>query len=373
MSALAIENLSKTYANGVRAVEAVSFQVPSGGFCVLLGPSGCGKSTTLRMVAGLEAISGGTIRIDGTAINHLHPKDRDIAMVFQNYALYPHLTVEQNIAFPLSMRGVKKVEIRARVRSVAEMLQLTEELGRRPSQLSGGQRQRVALARAIVREPKVFLFDEPLSNLDARMRHQTRSELRALHQRLRITSLYVTHDQEEAMSLADLIVVMAGGRVRQVGGPMDVFEFPADRFVAGFIGSPPMNFFEATLRGSGPLKLETSLGFNAIVKSPDGTQVQVHSGDRVVLGIRPGSIHVQPLTAGGPQAHVESVELLGETMDLTLKAGSCQLCARVPADRAIQPGQDVSLSFDLASVHLFEPGPDGRRITAVLEDLPVHT
>ncbi|MDX2131835.1 MAG: ATP-binding cassette domain-containing protein [Planctomycetota bacterium] len=375
MATLTLERVSKVYANGFRGVDEVSFEVASGGFCVLLGPSGCGKSSTLRMVAGLESVSAGVIRIDGSPVNAVAPKDRDIAMVFQSYALYPHLSVAENIAFPLRMRGVGKHDIRARVADVASMLELTEILSRRPAQLSGGQRQRVALARAIVRRPKVFLFDEPLSNLDARMRHHTRSELKALHARLRVTSLYVTHDQEEAMCLADTVVVMAGGRVRQVAPPMQVFEAPADRFVAGFVGSPAMNFMDATLEERGAGRFAVRLGgvggaghvLGGYLRA-EGASPDVRAGARVVVGVRPSSVCPVADGARGVPGEVEMVELLGETMDVTVRTPVGRLVARIPARRGIEAGTRLAWRADPGAVHVFEPGADGRRIGGMAED-----
>ena len=360
MSTLTLENVSKVYPNGVSAVEGVSFNVSSGGFCVLLGPSGCGKSTTLRMVAGLESISGGAIRIDGKVVNSVHPKDRDIAMVFQNYALYPHLTVAANIAFPLAMRGVPKRDIEPRVAQAAAMLELSELLHRRPAQLSGGQRQRVALARAIVREPKVFLFDEPLSNLDARMRHHTRAELKSLHARLKVTSLYVTHDQEEAMSLADVLVVMAGGRVRQVGSPMDVFEAPADRFVAGFIGSPPMNFLDGVVADHGRAAVTLSQAPGPVVAElAEGAAPQAGA---VVIGVRPSACSISQADAAALRGEVVGLELLGEVMDVSVSTREGVVVARVPSQRGIEVGGVVGVEIDVSKVHVFEPGMDGRRL-----------
>lgn len=369
MSTLTLENVSKVYPNGVAAVEGVSFDVISGGFCVLLGPSGCGKSTTLRMVAGLESISGGTIRIDGKAVNKVHPKDRDIAMVFQNYALYPHLTVAANIAFPLAMRGVPKRDIEPRVAQAAAMLELSELLHRRPAQLSGGQRQRVALARAIVREPKVFLFDEPLSNLDARMRHHTRAELKALHSRLKVTSLYVTHDQEEAMSLADVLVVMAGGRVRQVGSPMDVFEAPADRFVASFIGSPPMNFLDGVV-GAGPEgRVVVRLGATGPIVAALAGEATARVVANVVVGVRPSACRLaEERENAALRGEVTAIELLGEVMDVAIDVGGKSVVARVASQRGMRVGEIVNVGFDLAKVHVFEPGESGRRVSTVASE-----
>jgi multiple sugar transport system ATP-binding protein len=253
MAEVLLDNVRKVYSNGHEAVKGVSLHIADGEFLVLVGPSGCGKSTTLRMVAGLEDATGGTIQIGGRVVNDVHPKDRDIAMVFQNYALYPHMTVAKNMGFALKLRGVPTADVDRRVAEAARMLGIQDLLDRKPKQLSGGQRQRVAVGRAIVREPRAFLFDEPLSNLDAKLRVTTRAELKGLHQRLKTTTIYVTHDQEEAMTLGDRIVVMSQGVIQQVGTPMEVYRHPANRFVAGFIGTPPMNFLDGQIvRGSLP-------------------------------------------------------------------------------------------------------------------------
>jgi multiple sugar transport system ATP-binding protein len=314
----------------------------------------------LRMIAGLESVTSGTIALEGSSIDGLPPKDRDIAMVFQNYALYPHLTVAENIAFPLRMRGVSKEQIASSVKRSAEMMQLTELLGRRPGQLSGGQRQRVALARAVVREPKVFLFDEPLSNLDARMRMQTRNELRTLHQRLRVTSLYVTHDQEEALSLADLIVVMAQGRVRQVGSPTEIFEEPADRFVAGFVGSPGMNFFEAACvrEGEGAV-LDAGL---LRVQAPAAL---AQPGHRCTMGVRPSHVVVAGPggdVSWGQPGTVVSREYLGESTDVVIEHAGGHIVARVPSRQELAEGQAVRWGVEPRHVHVFEVGPDGANL-----------
>src|SRR5690348_2673197 len=251
MAQVVLEKVSKVYPGGVKAVDAIDLGIKDQEFIVLVGPSGCGKSTTLRMVAGLEEITDGTIRIGDRVVNNVPPKDRDIAMVFQNYALYPHMTVYKNMAFGLKLRGMPKAQIQQRVMDAAKTLEIEHLLERKPKALSGGQRQRVAVGRAIVREPAAFLFDEPLSNLDAKLRVTTRAELKRLHQRLRTTTVYVTHDQEEAMTLGDRIVVMKDGRVQQADSPLRVYNWPVNRFVAGFIGMPPMNFFEGVVRAVG--------------------------------------------------------------------------------------------------------------------------
>ncbi len=370
MASLAIDSVSKVYPGRVGVVDRLSLDIPDGCFCVLLGPSGCGKSTLLRMIAGIETITSGEIRLDGQVINNWHPRDRDVAMVFQNYALYPHLSVRDNIGFPLSMRRVPRADIAKRVDHAAQMLQLVELLDRRPSQLSGGQRQRVALARAVVREPRIFLFDEPLSNLDAAMRLRTRAELKQLHHRLRVSSVYVTHDQEEAMALADLVAVMAQGRLQQVAPPLDVYERPANRFVASFVGSPPMNFIAACLvpESGGVHTLSTEIGISAraVLAMPGVTP-------DVVLGIRPTAMRIAPATSGLAESKggtmatmIESIEPLGELMDISLRCGTQHIIARVASDRSLKTGQSVALTIDLDKSHLFEPGPMGPRIEATL-------
>jgi multiple sugar transport system ATP-binding protein len=307
MSTVKIKNLVKRYGD-VTVVHGIDLEVQSKEFVVLVGPSGCGKSTTLRMLAGLEEISGGEVSIAERVVNDVAPKDRDVAMVFQNYALYPHLTVAENIAFGLRIRKVPKDEIAKSVADVAEILELTPLLDRRPADLSGGQRQRVAMGRAIVRHPKVFLFDEPLSNLDAKLRTQMRAEIKLLHKRLGVTSVYVTHDQVEAMTLADRIVVMSNGKIEQVGTPMDLFNNPANTFVATFIGSPPMNMIEATAE-------VTSAGSFAIF---DGQRcaipkfVELKNGDEIILGIRPEYIDIEPAEeASEININIDLVETLG--------------------------------------------------------------
>ena len=288
MSGVKLEKIVKRYGN-VEVVHGIDLEVESQEFVVLVGPSGCGKSTTLRMVAGLEEISGGSLTIGGKLVNHVAPKDRDVAMVFQNYALYPHLNVAENMAFGLRIRKESKENIEKQVSEVAEILGLTEYLERRPADLSGGQRQRVAMGRAIVRHPKVFLFDEPLSNLDAKLRTQMRAEIKRLHKRLGVTSIYVTHDQVEAMTLADRIVVMANGRIEQIGTPMDLFNYPKNIFVASFMGSPPMNQIDAEIEVVDG-KLFGVFGSHRLALK-DSKELGVHcQGHKVVLGIRPEHI-----------------------------------------------------------------------------------
>ena len=345
MASVTLSRISKKYQEAA-VLREVDLDIADGEFMILVGPSGCGKSTLLRMIAGLEEVTGGEIRIGGGIVNHLPPRDREIAMVFQDYALYPHMTVEENMSFGLRLRAVPKAEIAARVAEAAAILQIQSLLGRTPRQLSGGQRQRVAIGRAIVRKPKAFLFDEPLSNLDAKLREEMRVEIAKLHQRLGATIIYVTHDQVEAMTLGSRMAVMDGGVIQQVGTPAEVFARPANHFVAGFIGSPTMNFIAGVLAFR-------SAGLRVMLP-----------GDRkggprpVILGIRPEAIQVnQP---GGPPlseetpALIEVVELLGYKRNLYLRAGEMRLLATVDADFAGKPGDPVSLRLQLAGIHLFD-------------------
>ena len=296
MSSVLIENVIKNY-GAVEAIRDVSFEIESGAFVILIGPSGCGKSTLLRMIAGLEEISGGTISIGGKVVNDVASKDRDIAMVFQNYALYPHMTVEENMGFSLSLRRVDKATIGERVRQAAEILGLETLLERYPKQLSGGQRQRVAMGRAIVRDPEVFLFDEPLSNLDAKLRVQMRTEIKGLHQRLKTTTVYVTHDQIEAMTMADKIVVMRQGMIEQIGAPLELYDRPANLFVAQFIGSPAMNIIDASLDADGACTADLiePTGAETLVLARIGT-TKIVSASRERQTLKPGAaIHLAPL------------------------------------------------------------------------------
>src|SRR5688572_25487419 len=293
MARVDLEKVSKVYPGGMRAVNAIDLAIADQEFVVLVGPSGCGKSTTLRMVAGLEEISDGTIRIGDRVVNHVAPKDRDIAMVFQSYALYPHMTVYDNMAFGLKLRKTPKAEIDRRVKEAAAMLSADNLLHRKPRELSGGQRQRVALGRAIVREPAVFLMDEPLSNLDAKLRVQTRAEIARLHQRLGTTTVYVTHDQVEAMTMGERIAVMSEARLQQVGTPQELYDHPDNRFVAGFIGSPAMNFLEVTPQGTGDSA--TLVGDGVEIPLPDRYRgaLAEHKGDRLIVGVRPEHLDVR--------------------------------------------------------------------------------
>ncbi len=367
MARVVLENLVKIYAdktgNGVRAVNAINLAVEDGEFMVLVGPSGCGKSTTLRMIAGLEAISEGTIRIGDRVVNDVLPKDRDIAMVFQNYALYPHMTVYDNLAFGLRQRNFPKAEIDARVREAAAMLGIDTLLERRPKALSGGQRQRVAVGRAIVRKPKVFLFDEPLSNLDAKMRVSTRTEISKLHARLGATMIYVTHDQVEAMTMGDRICVMKDGNIMQVAEPLTLYNRPANLFVAGFIGSPPMNLFRGTARRmNGRIEFNASAAadrssFTVVLPDALARRAETHLGQPLVLGTRPENIVDAAGASTGASvvdARVEVSEPMGAETYLYLDAGGMPFIARVrPTDR-YEPNQTIKVSFDLEHAHLFD-------------------
>jgi len=388
MATVTLTSVRKVYDKKVVAVEDFNLEIADGEFVVFVGPSGCGKSTTLRMIAGLEEISAGTISIGGRVVNDVAPKDRDIAMVFQNYALYPHMTVYKNMAFGLILRKMPRPEIKRRVGEAAGMLGIDHLLERRPKALSGGQRQRVALGRAIVREPKVFLFDEPLSNLDAKLRVTTRTELKNLHQRLRTTTVYVTHDQEEAMTLGDRIVVMSGGLIQQVDTPLNIFRRPVNRFVAAFLGAPPMNFIEGRLvKEIDGLLFAGPGGVRVRMTERHAAALERHADQPVVLGIRPialseraaargaeGHRHSQPTIT----LHTRVVEPLGEKIDVscTLPAGPgipgagvageapppTQILARIDARDDFPVGADVAFHLDMDHVHLFEPGEFGRNL-----------
>jgi multiple sugar transport system ATP-binding protein len=359
MAEVELRQVSKVYPGGVHAVRDVSLRIADREFVVLVGPSGCGKSTLLRLVAGLEIASAGEIRIGGRLVNDLPPKDRDLAMVFQSYALYPHKTVFENMALALELRRVPRDEIRRRVDEAADILGIRELLGRKPRQLSGGQRQRVAVGRAIVRQPQAFLFDEPLSNLDAKKRVQTRAELIQLHRRLQATIVYVTHDQTEAMTMGDRIVVMAEGEVRQVGTPLEVYRQPADRFVAGFIGSPAMNFVRGRWATDGGLVLRGE-GAATVRFEPSHGVPGAREGDEVELGVRPE--HLAPgmrpeswRRAARLEGELAFVEPLGSETLLHLRTGAATVVARVPYDFDARVGAHLSLWLDVERCHLFDP------------------
>ena len=367
-----LDQVSKTFPGGVRAVDQLDLDVRDGELVVLVGPSGCGKTTSLRMIAGLETITEGKIRIADRVVNDVAPKDRDIAMVFQNYALYPHMSVYKNMAFGLRMRRVKKAEIAKRVKWASEMLGLEDLLDRKPRALSGGQRQRVALGRAIVRQPKAFLFDEPLSNLDARLRVETRAELKRLHSRLTTTTIYVTHDQEEAMTLGNRIAVMDRGRLQQFDTPMTVYHQPANRFVAGFLGMPPMNFLEGTLRREEGTVWFVGAGTRLRI-SPPLAQLAVEWIDQsLVLGVRPEAIQLGRSADDGAlfQLKISLVEPLGNSIDVyaTTSAGD-PMIARVSAKKQFEPNQEFAAQLDPSGVHLFEPGKYGANLTRSAADV----
>lgn len=365
MANVVISKLEKTYPEksgpGVKVVHGIDLEIRDREFMVLVGPSGCGKSTTLRMIAGLEEISGGTISIDGTVVNNVLPKDRDIAMVFQNYALYPHMSVYDNMAFGLKLRKFPKAEIEKRVREASAMLGLDAYLDRKPKALSGGQRQRVAVGRAIVRKPKVFLFDEPLSNLDAKMRVSTRTEISKLHARLGATMIYVTHDQVEAMTMGDRICVMKDGRIMQVAAPLELYNRPANLFVAGFIGSPPMNFFRGRLQKADGGLLEfietndQSPPVRIMLDAALSARGAGHVGKEIVFGIRPEDVKDAP--EGAPaaiQVKVEVSEPMGAETFLYLTTGATNFIARVRPTDNFAVGQITRVTMNLAAAHLFD-------------------
>ena len=354
MADVQLAGVTKSYGGGANpAVDSVDIHVADGEFMVLLGPSGCGKSTTLRMVAGLESISAGQLRIGGRVMNDVPAKDRDIAMVFQSYALYPHMTVGDNLSFGLRRRNVAKAEIARRVTETAEMLGLTPYIARKPAALSGGQRQRVALGRAMVREPQVFLFDEPLSNLDAALRVNTRNELIRQHHRLRSTMIYVTHDQVEAMTMGTRICVMNGGRVVQIGAPLDVYWNPADTFVAKFLGSPPMNLLPATVEGA----VARGNGVHAPLALWRPDTLARYAGSGITLGVRAEDLQLGegPAGSGQVQATVFAVEPLGaETLLAVELPGTQDVTARLGREAGARVGDAVTLHFPASAVHLFD-------------------
>jgi len=413
MAQVDLEKVTKVFPGGIKAVDSIDLSILDREFVVLVGPSGCGKSTTLRMVAGLEEITAGIVKIGSNVVNNVPPKNRNIAMVFQNYALYPHMTVYRNMAFGLKLRKMPKAEIHRRVMEAAKILDLEHLLDRKPKALSGGQRQRVAVGRAIVREPAAFLFDEPLSNLDAKLRVTTRAELKRLHHRLQTTTIYVTHDQEEAMTLGDRIVVMKDGRIQQADTPLRTYNHPVNRFVAGFIGMPPMNFFDGAIKsengglvfeegklanvrvvgGNGSVSGEgqakrsdepavrvgeltlPGTGFRLSVPEQLGSVVSGWSGKHVVLGIRPEHFHMRPVE-DGRWGVIENVELnviepLGNDMDLYMETSlHDHVVGRVEAQSGLQVGSQARVYVDLRKIHFFEPGETGMNLSLVNE--PAH-
>jgi multiple sugar transport system ATP-binding protein len=360
MARVLLRELNKKF-DGTHAVRNVNLEIRDHEFVVLVGPSGCGKTTTLRMVAGLEDITSGEISIDGKVVNNLAPMDRDIAMVFQNYALYPHMSVYQNMAFGLRMRKFDKPEIDRRVQHAAEVLGIQVLLERRPRQLSGGQRQRVALGRAIVRNPRVFLFDEPLSNLDAALRVQMRVELKRLHDRLETTAIYVTHDQVEAMTLGDRVVVMRDGMVQQEGAPLQLYERPANRFVAGFIGSPAMNFIAVTIVATGDPLWAEAPGLRVRVPPHKAQALRRYSGQRLILGLRPETLRPTSASAAGDYAFdatIEVVEPLGSEILLDTRVGETPVVARVDPGVRANAHERLRLAFEPERAHFFDAGTE---------------
>jgi multiple sugar transport system ATP-binding protein len=362
MADVRLERVSKVFPGGVRAVDNVNLHIKDKEFLVLVGPSGCGKSTTLRMIAGLEEISEGNIYIGDRLVNDVPPKDRDIAMVFQNYALYPHMTVEENLEFGLKLRKVPKEERKRRVREAAEILDIVHLLDRKPKALSGGQRQRVAVGRAIVRQPKVFLFDEPLSNLDAKLRVQMRTEISKLHMRLQATMIYVTHDQVEAMTMGDRIVVMKDGIVQQVADPITLYNHPCNRFVAGFIGSPPMNFMEGTIVDDNGLVFDEGM---IRVRIPEKYREALKSyvGKKVIFGIRPEDIYDPSYGTELPNkqevvSKVEVIEPMGSEIFLYLTTGKTSFVARVEPHVKAQVDEMRKLYFNMDKAHFFDTETD---------------
>ncbi len=368
MATIALQNVVKVYDGGARVVDCFNLNVADREFVVLVGPSGCGKSTTLRMIAGLEEVSSGTISIGDRVVNQVAPKDRDIAMVFQNYALYPHMTVHENMAFALKLRNTPKSAVEEKVQSAARALMISHLLDRKPKALSGGQRQRVALGRAIVRNPKCFLFDEPLSNLDAKLRVEMRAEIKQLTMSLNATAVYVTHDQEEAMTLGDRVVVMKDGLIQQVGSALEIYNRPKSRFVASFLGSPPMNFFTGKVLGDGGRLLFDEGSGKLPVPSKAFAALSALLDQEVVLGVRPEALsdarHARFPTADNRlQMRVTLVQPLGHKLDVHLATPNHpRAIAQLDASASARPGETIPVFFDLERAHFFEPGELGGRL-----------
>ena len=354
MASVTFKDVRKAFGT-VEVLHGVSIDIEEGEFVVLVGPSGCGKSTLLRMLAGLEHVSAGEIWIGDRVVNDLPPKERDIAMVFQNYALYPHITVAENMGFSLKLKGVKTAEIAERVRPAAEILGLSHLLDRYPRQLSGGQRQRVAMGRAIVREPQVFLFDEPLSNLDAKLRVSMRTEMKNLHQRLKMTTVYVTHDQIEAMTMADKIVVMHDGKVAQVGAPLELYDRPDNLFVAGFIGSPAMNFLTGSVGADDRHRFSTGDGIVLPIASPGAAE----AGRELIYGVRPESFHL----GGEVPLTVDVVEPTGSETHVLARLGATPVTCVFRERISARPGEEIRVGVDRDSVHIFD-AKSGERVSA---------
>ncbi len=381
MSAVTLTGITKQYDDGFTAVDGLDLSIYDGEFLVMVGPSGCGKSTTLRMIAGLEQITSGTIKIGDRVVNGLHPKDRDIAMVFQSYALYPHKSVYQNIAFALRVARVPKAEIDQRVRDAAKILDLTDQLDKKPANLSGGQRQRVAMGRAIVRTPQVFLLDEPLSNLDAKLRVQMRGEITSLQQRVGVTTFYVTHDQVEAMTMADRVAVIHDGLLQQVGPPQELFDQPSNLFVAAFIGSPPMNLMEASITTNAHDRLMCQFGSTTIELTDMSSDAPLRGfiDKPVVAGIRPKDFQLATESTAQLHAYVTQVEALGHERILyfdldaqrvvvqieqdevqSLDDAGTRIAARFPSDTNINSGDTIPLTVRVDNMHFFDPDSGSR-------------
>ncbi len=376
MAGVRFENVRKVYESGYVAIQGASFEVRNGELMVLVGPSGCGKSTLLRMIAGLESITEGTLSIGGRVVNEVAPRERDIAMVFQNYALYPHMSVAQNLAFGLKLRRVAREEISRRVAHVSALLALEEMLERLPAQLSGGQRQRVALGRAMVREPSVFLLDEPLSNLDAKLRLSMRAEIARLHRRLGATMIYVTHDQVEAMTLGERIVVLRDGEIQQIDSPAALYDRPANLFVAGFLGSPAMNVFRGRLRNDAEACLELDSGEAPLPLGAVPEKIRALAGRNIAVGLRPEDLR---LDAAAPRARsdpprligqLDVVEPVGNEIFVYLRYAGLELVSRT-APRSLPPcGESIALSFDPARLHFFDAQSEKRIVTDPSKNVP---
>jgi multiple sugar transport system ATP-binding protein len=368
MAGVVLEDVVKVYEGGIRVVDRFNLDIADREFVVLVGPSGCGKSTTLRMIAGLEEVTSGTISIAGRVVNDVAPKDRDIAMVFQSYALYPHMSVYDNMAFALKLRKTPKGSIDEKVRHAAKVLMIDHLLERKPKSLSGGQRQRVALGRAIVRDPKCFLFDEPLSNLDAKLRVEMRAEIKQLTMSLNATTVYVTHDQEEAMTLGDRVVVMKDGITQQVGSALEIYDHPANRFVASFLGSPPMNFFSGTLvTDAGRLFFDEGTG-KLPIAAWASAELKARVGQPITLGVRPEAMADKPHARFKTEdnllnMNVTLVQPLGHKMDVYLStAKHRRSVAQIDSSAGIRSGDSLSVFFDMERVHFFEVGENGRKL-----------
>lgn len=360
MATVVLKNVNKVYPGGNQAVFDFNLDIADKDFIVLVGPSGCGKSTTLRMIAGLEEISSGELYIDGELMNDILPKNRGIAMVFQSYALFPHMTVYDNMAFGLKLRKMPKTEIRERIDEVAKTLGLEPYLNRKPKELSGGQRQRVALGRAIVRDAKVFLYDEPLSNLDAKLRGQMRTEIARIHKKIGATSIYVTHDQIEAMTMATRIVVMKDGHIQQIGSPQEIYENPANIFVGGFIGTPPMNFISGIVDEKGIFSTDTGKYSMKLPKEKFEKIKEANLiGNKLIVGIRPEEIHldedmIKKLSGSTIDVVVDVCEMLGHESNLHFDIEQCHIICLVSSKKRIEEGQNIKVAIDLANCHFFD-------------------